>query len=177
MNSPLVPVYLILGFIGFRLLLTVFYPLFVLIHELGHAIPARLTGKQDIKLVIGDASSLSEFRFMGIHFHMSFKHSNAGYTCYKGRANSALELYFIFGTAPLISLILALGGIFLWKAISFSFAGYFVLAAAWLANFHITFSSLLPFKENSPLGKTPETPNIPSKSDLRNLIEALKQKG
>lgn len=172
MNIQLIPVYLIIGFIGFRLLLGIFYPLFVLIHELGHAVPAKLFGKKQIQVVIGESPYTLCFALFGIEFNFSIRGLNKGYTHYKGIPSSWFEFVAIIAIAPLISLSLTLLGVYLWKTTSLSPALYFIFAAAWLANFHITFSALWPFSYSS---NTQATLDQEPQSDLRALIKGFKQ--
>ena len=177
MNRQLFPIYLILGYIGFRLLMSVFYPIFVVIHELGHAVPARLAGRKQVRIVMGTSPALLHFSLFGITFDLGSKQLQRGYTTYaKPQSESATALCFIFGMAPLVSLIFVITGICLWRAYVFDTLGYFILGAAWLTNVHIVFSSLWPFElatetdgQESPVGG-------PFTSDLLNLIRALRKK-
>lgn len=176
MDRQLFPIYLILGYIGFRLLMSVFYPVFVIIHELGHAIPARLTGKKQIHVVIGGSPFLISFCLFNIEFNIGSKNLRMGYTTYaKSQVESTTARCFIFATAPLLNLVLVFMGIWLWQSFAFNVLGYFILATAWLANVHIAFSSLWPFAHvpGNSNHTAPEGDN--SGSDLFNLIQMLRE--
>ena len=175
MERQLIPLYLILAFIGFRMLMAVFYPFFVLIHELGHAIPAQLSGKKEVKIAIGKGPEVVAFSFLGIQFSFAGNKLHLGYTVFKKNpGDGRLTQCFIIGTAPVISLTIAIAGVFLWKAVPFSTATYFVLASAWLANLHITFNALWPEGGKYTSAESENNDNYCYRSDLRNLLDVLR---
>ena len=177
MERQLIPVYLILAFVGFRMLLAIFYPFFVLIHELGHAIPARLTGRQRIRVVIGEGSETVAFILLGIRFSFGRRKLHMGYTAFQKKPSEGkFTQCIIIGTAPVISLAIAVAGVVLWKTTPLSLATYFVLAAAWLANFHIAFSALWPVGSSRSVTDLENSDNCCYQSDLRNLIDTVGKK-
>lgn len=140
----LFPLAIILGYVIFRLLLKLFYPFFVLIHEFGHALPAAVSGKQRISVTIGDEPHATCFKLPGIVVKISFKRSEIGKTYYEGKPENWTELLFIVGSAPLLSLMISI--VLGWVLLSFKFhlLVLMLLCAAWLANTHIVLGSLWP---------------------------------
>jgi len=148
MKPEWLPFYLILGYLLFQFLLKWSYPVFVLIHELGHALPACFFGKKQVQIHIGEGDSLFRFCIQPIQFELHRRTWHIGRTTYAGSPGNRIEAVFIILSAPLLSLLLTLGFgyLLLTSGTLISVKALLLFCAAWLASFHITFSAIWPFK-------------------------------
>jgi len=146
MKPEWIPLFLILGFILFQLVLKLSYPIWVLLHELGHALPALLSRKPNVRIDIGEGATWFAVPLPSMTLSVHRHHHSRGSTTYDGTARSHAEACFIILPAPLLSLSIALGfGWFIYQiAPTANPVALLMLTAAWLANFHITFSAWWP---------------------------------
>jgi len=163
-ETALIPLFILGGFLVFRGLLWLFYPLVVLLHELAHAIPARLWGKPNVTLQVGNAPYPVHFEIANVRIQCSWKGGYRGHTRYQGRPENWAQLFTIVGTAPVVSLLVTLLGAWVLLDFRFHLATAFLLCALWLANTHIALSSLRPTLQGS------DSNDPASSSDLDTLI-------
>ncbi|MEQ9823390.1 MAG: hypothetical protein ABQ298_03310 [Puniceicoccaceae bacterium] len=146
MTPEWIPLLLIAGFLGFRLVLHASYPLCIFLHELGHALPARLLGKTSVEVHIGANAPVLSGTLFGIEITLHREHTHTGTTHYQGEVQSVLQACLIILTAPLLSLTLtvALTAWLLGMLVYQSLPLTFIASALTLANLHITLSAWLP---------------------------------
>lgn len=136
---------LAIGFLAFCAMFSISTVLLVIIHELGHAIPALMTGKKQVRIKVGDASDREQQpRSNTIQFLFSFKNSHRALTRYEGGINNWAELIFIVGTAPLINLVIGVSATLALLTTHLSSVWVFVVTAFWLANARIFLHSIDP---------------------------------
>lgn len=146
MTPEWIPLLLIAGFLGFRLVLHASYPLCIFLHELGHALPARLLGKTSVEIHIGSDCPLASVSLFGMQLTLHRQHTHSGTTHYQGEVQSVPQACLIILTAPLLSLALtvALTAWLLGMLVHQSLPLTFIASALILANLHITLSAWLP---------------------------------
>jgi len=145
MKTEWLPIYIILGYIAFRLLMNFSYPILVFIHELGHALPAKCFKKTNVRIQIGAGALRFKCMFSGIAISIHRDQTNTGITIYEGMPETLVQAGWIIMLAPLLNLLLAIALTFLF-ALNPPLITVFILSAVWLANFHITFSALWPIR-------------------------------
>jgi hypothetical protein len=143
--------------------LLIAYPVFLLLHELGHAIPARILGKKEVRIILGRPPYGTRIQVFGIEILISRMQPFAGKTTYTGIPENRKEAALIIGTAPMLSLFLSCVPILI--PMNFPPAILLLIGGAWLANTHIAMGSCLPWEKKIISNKTPsseEVQNYPS---------------
>lgn len=141
-DPVLLPFLILIGFLLFQLTLSLSYPIVVLIHELGHAIPALILGKKKIIIHLGNAPYSKEIKILNISVRISRFSIRRGYTEYSNPPQNFLEAWLIVAMAPLLNIVIFIAGIYSIFNWQFSILGWLILLPVWLANTRITLSAL-----------------------------------
>lgn len=88
----------------------VFRPIATIVHEMGHALLARVLTKENVRIRIGAGENIFKFKLMRIEVEISFKKMIHGHTAFNGNILSKMQTLLVLISGPLSSIIaLAVG--------------------------------------------------------------------